>query len=279
MIKSKRTSNIYAIYTRNWSTLVGLFCVVYIWACIFSAFFTNQYITVAPGKWGYIGVCVGIAAAAIIFGYLLLAHQKKLLIKCELILPSFCATLLVVSRFFFSWQDDISLFAANIILGFSTLTILVLAFLGIKNETYAGIPQVVTIVIIILIYISYFIIIFISWPFVGDILANQIGQALLVFFLFSVSFNMFLRMQRIEPSDADIESAKEKPISIENITMKYKLSPREAEVLLLLAQGYSAPFIADKFFISIGTVKTHIKRIYMKCGVSKRDELIKLLHL
>ncbi|WP_243131244.1 hypothetical protein [Desulfitobacterium sp. LBE] len=137
---------------------------VYIWACIFSAFFTNQYIMVAPGKWGYIGVWVGIAAAAIIFGYLLLAHKKKLLIKCELILPSFCATLLVVSRFFFSWQDDTSLFAANVILGFSTLTILVLAFLGIKNETYAGISQIVTIAIIILIYICYFIITQLSHP-------------------------------------------------------------------------------------------------------------------
>lgn len=57
----------------------------------------------------------------------------------------------------------------------------------------------------------------------------------------------------------------------------YGLSAREAEVMELAARGNSAPAIAARLFISENTVRTHIKRIYAKLGIHKKQELLELL--
>ncbi len=52
------------------------------------------------------------------------------------------------------------------------------------------------------------------------------------------------------------------------------LSPREREVLQLMAQGNSNRDISSKLFISLNTVKTHTSAIYGKLGVSNRAEAV-----
>ncbi len=51
-----------------------------------------------------------------------------------------------------------------------------------------------------------------------------------------------------------------------------KLSPREFEVLGLLAKGCLYKQIADQLGISLGTVRTHQRRIYEKLHVQSRTE-------
>ena len=53
-----------------------------------------------------------------------------------------------------------------------------------------------------------------------------------------------------------------------------KLSRREQEVLTLVLKGNDAQNIASELVISPGTVKAHLHRIYVKSGVSNRDDLI-----
>jgi two-component system nitrate/nitrite response regulator NarL len=48
------------------------------------------------------------------------------------------------------------------------------------------------------------------------------------------------------------------------------LSPREREVLGLIADGHSIPTIASQLFLAPSTVKTHVQRLYEKLGVSDR---------
>lgn len=48
------------------------------------------------------------------------------------------------------------------------------------------------------------------------------------------------------------------------------VSPREAEVLRLIASGRSSPEIGRELFISASTVKTHTKSLFEKLGVSDR---------
>ena len=50
------------------------------------------------------------------------------------------------------------------------------------------------------------------------------------------------------------------------------LTPREVEVLALLVDGASNQDIADTFFISIPTVKTHVSRILQKLQVQNRTQ-------
>jgi LuxR family maltose regulon positive regulatory protein len=52
------------------------------------------------------------------------------------------------------------------------------------------------------------------------------------------------------------------------------LTPREREVLQLIAAGYSNPEIADQLVIAVTTVKTHVKNIYGKLQVSNRFQAV-----
>ena len=58
----------------------------------------------------------------------------------------------------------------------------------------------------------------------------------------------------------------------------FGLSPREQEVLKLLATGKSNPEIARMLFIGSGTVKTHVSNILGKLDVSSRSEAIGVAH-
>ena len=50
------------------------------------------------------------------------------------------------------------------------------------------------------------------------------------------------------------------------------ITPRETEVLKLLAQGWTNPRIAEHLAISRGTVKIHVQNIISKLGVSDRTQ-------
>lgn len=52
------------------------------------------------------------------------------------------------------------------------------------------------------------------------------------------------------------------------------LSPRENEILNLLARGFSNPEIGDLLAISKMTVGTHVKNIYRKLEVNSRSEAV-----
>src|SRR5919108_5574075 len=52
------------------------------------------------------------------------------------------------------------------------------------------------------------------------------------------------------------------------------LTPREAEVLRLMASGLTNSEIAAELVISEGTVKTHVNRIFAKAGVRDRGQAV-----
>jgi len=54
----------------------------------------------------------------------------------------------------------------------------------------------------------------------------------------------------------------------------YNLTPKEKELLLCLVDGKSYKMIADYMFISLETVKTHIKNIYRKLHVNSSHEAV-----
>ncbi len=52
------------------------------------------------------------------------------------------------------------------------------------------------------------------------------------------------------------------------------LTGREQEVLYYLSQNYTNKQIASKLFVSLDTIKTHLRHIYGKLGVSGRNEAV-----
>ncbi|MBC9943587.1 hypothetical protein ICL81_03470 [Leucobacter sp. cx-328] len=52
-----------------------------------------------------------------------------------------------------------------------------------------------------------------------------------------------------------------------------ELTAREREIMMLASLGYSNRFIADRLYIALRTVETHLARVFQKLGVTSRDEL------
>jgi DNA-binding NarL/FixJ family response regulator len=55
---------------------------------------------------------------------------------------------------------------------------------------------------------------------------------------------------------------------------EHGLSPRESEVLALIAQGLSNQEIADRAYLSINSIKTFIRSCYRKIGVTRRTQAV-----
>jgi DNA-binding CsgD family transcriptional regulator len=60
---------------------------------------------------------------------------------------------------------------------------------------------------------------------------------------------------------------------------QFNLSPREREILALLAQGRSVPFIQQHLILAPSTIKTHTRHIYDKLGINSKQQLIDMVQL
>lgn len=88
-------------------------------------------------------------------------------------------------------------------------------------------------------------------------------------------------------SDLDYEGAKvavflsdpnlQQPISIDNLVSVYGLTPSESQVAISLANGHSIEEIAKLSHHSAHTIRSQLKSVFRKTGVSRQSELIKLL--
>jgi DNA-binding NarL/FixJ family response regulator len=63
----------------------------------------------------------------------------------------------------------------------------------------------------------------------------------------------------------------------EDFSQYYHLSPRERQILLLLARGRNAKYIEETLVVSNHTAKAHIYSIYRKVNVHSRQELLNTL--
>ncbi len=75
--------------------------------------------------------------------------------------------------------------------------------------------------------------------------------------------------------EAEMRAAR--AIAAGRLAKEYSLTPREGEVLQLLAQGTSLLDIEKSLFIAQGTLRAHINHIYTKMDIHSRDELRALI--
>jgi DNA-binding NarL/FixJ family response regulator len=68
------------------------------------------------------------------------------------------------------------------------------------------------------------------------------------------------------------------PPSSEDLAPLRELTEREREVFELIAQGLSNSEIADRLFLTEGTVKTHVKHIFEKLEVRDRTQAVILAY-
>lgn len=64
---------------------------------------------------------------------------------------------------------------------------------------------------------------------------------------------------------------------VKKVAELYLLTERETDILFELAKGNSPVYIQEKYFISAGTVKTHMRNVYRKLNIHKRNDLLRLI--
>ena len=64
---------------------------------------------------------------------------------------------------------------------------------------------------------------------------------------------------------------------LDDIGAHYGLSPRQCEILDLLARGRDTQYVMDRFTISRATAKTHVYNINRKLDIHSRQDLNDLI--
>lgn len=117
-----------------------------------------------------------------------------------------------------------------------------------------------------------------------DPLTVSVGIAVVLFLFVAMNFTVLKPfgfqatidgVQSVEPVAA--EASVGLPEKSAAVAARYRLTPRETELLELLAHGRNGPFIQERLVLSRNTVKTHVANIYGKLGVHSQQELIDLV--
>lgn len=85
--------------------------------------------------------------------------------------------------------------------------------------------------------------------------------------------------KRSKEGKPDVPVATVNPLeaACHEVASQFHLTPRESEVLLLLARGRTLAIVMRDLHIAKGTAQTHIENVYAKLGVHKQQELIDLV--
>jgi DNA-binding CsgD family transcriptional regulator len=121
-----------------------------------------------------------------------------------------------------------------------------------------------------------FLLKWLEWRFVVLDHAIEIysGAIALVF----TGLGIWLALKLARPKLTTVIVEKEVPVRNGMVDQKQLarlgLSPRELEVLHLMAEGLSNQEIASRLFVSLNTIKTHSSKIFEKMDVRRRTQAI-----
>ena len=124
--------------------------------------------------------------------------------------------------------------------------------------------------------------------FMGGALAPNTEQALSPLVFLSIVLALFVTVLLVfnDPRSAlhqwlaagePTENGDEIPNACAELAGQYALTPREHEVLGLLARGRTAAYVGHSLGISQGTAKTHIRSIYHKMDIHTQQDLMDLI--
>jgi DNA-binding NarL/FixJ family response regulator len=85
--------------------------------------------------------------------------------------------------------------------------------------------------------------------------------------------NAFLLEAVERAHDGSLARAAKLPVSMKRGSAGL-LSPREGEILELIRQGLTNAEIAQALYLSVSTVKVHVRHIFEKLGVRTRTEAV-----
>ena len=83
-----------------------------------------------------------------------------------------------------------------------------------------------------------------------------------------------VRFETDEPLDKPQDKEQDQDTVLNSFAECIGLSPREQDVFNLLMKGYTIRLTAERLNLAQSTVKAHIGKVYLKAGVTNREELL-----
>lgn len=264
-----------SIYIRTHKRSPLLMCLLYS-VYVFSELVRNLTLLMRPGQ-PYIPsvlVCLSCLLMELLYGLILWDQANRPVSKAELIVLILLGTFAAVLSFFpasFLLSDSLSIYI--FIWGIFKLRPVrkrdrrtyVLFILSIIFSTFY--------VVLTLLYLSSHLkLMFAFTPF---FLTTPLGELMFYVTIAASTVDLFSQIHALKrplPSDPPTAAS-----PIPSISAQFALSPREQDVLALIAQGKSAKEIGQELFISEGTVKVHTHNIYQKLGISSRRQVYQLM--
>lgn len=113
----------------------------------------------------------------------------------------------------------------------------------------------------------------ISWNFEFLAISYLMSECILFFVYWTMQDYIHIKdVSAVVPSGDEMQTKRLELVRERGLTGK------ESEVLACILVGQSRKQMAAELHISENTVKTHVKHIYEKLGVSGREEILSLLH-
>jgi len=127
-----------------------------------------------------------------------------------------------------------------------------------------------------------FLLFFLKWLELRYIIFSHsfeiyIGFIALIFTALGIWLALKLSRPKIKTVVVEKEvfvSRNENFILNESLVASLELSKRELEILKLLSQGHSNQEIAEKLFVSLSTVKSHLQNLFEKLDVKRRTQAV-----
>lgn len=91
--------------------------------------------------------------------------------------------------------------------------------------------------------------------------------------------NLELRNYLFQIRNSEKNESSGKEDTLLRLKSNFGLTQREAEILELIAQGFTNAKLGEKLFISENTIKYHIKNIYIKLDVNNRVQALQKAHI
>lgn len=116
----------------------------------------------------------------------------------------------------------------------------------------------------------------------GQIAADALpAEAVATSLLLSLVVALLVVMGSPVSAKAPSAALRHQTLNFENrvnlVASRFKLSPREQEVLAIWVTGRTGAYLEKTLFISRNTVKTHLNHIYAKTNTSNREQLLELI--
>ena len=86
--------------------------------------------------------------------------------------------------------------------------------------------------------------------------------------------SMSVRSAELADAVEAAAAGRDLPGRVDSLGAEVSLTPREVEVLSLIAQGCSNLEVADRLYLSINSVKTYIRSAYAKIGATSRSRAV-----